>query len=305
MTGRRTITRWVAGALAGAGLLAACSADDDALDAADGTVETVPLDSVDLASGVATTDEPDPDPPMLGTATTAAVADDAAQLGTSTTIDVPEGIDPLLAPPSTEPAGPGHLIATATTATTSVDVLAEPGGAVTTTLANPTATGAPLTFLAVDHTGDWLQVLVPVRPNGTTGWVSTADVDLARTHLRVEVRLSDHRLTVYEGDRPVLREPIGVGTTDTPTPGGLYFLTELLRPPDPDGPYGHYAFGLSGYSETLTSFGGGDGVIGIHGTNDPDSLGEDVSHGCIRISNDAIDAMASLLPLGTPVQILP
>lgn len=282
------------------GLVPACSgADDDAL----GVVETVPLDSVDLAEP-ATPETLDAAGAVLGTATTAAAPGEPAQLGTSTTV-APSALDPIVAPPVTEPTGPGHLVATAPAASASVDVHAEPGGAVSTSLANPTATGAPLTFLALESAGDWLRVLVPVRPNGTTGWVRAGDVDLTRTHLRVEVRLSRHQITVYEGDRPIVREPIGVGTTDTPTPGGLFFLTELIRPPDPAGPYGAYAFGLSGYSETLTSFGGGDGVIGIHGTNDPDSLGNDVSHGCIRVSNEAITTMASLLPLGTPVSILP
>ena len=74
-------------------------------------------------------------------------------------------------------------------------------------------------------------------------------------------------------------------------------------PPDGNGPYGTHAYGLSGFSETLDSFNGGDGVIGIHGTNDPGSLGTDVSHGCIRVANDVIDEMATFLPLGTPVEI--
>ena len=53
----------------------------------------------------------------------------------------------------------------------------------------------------------------------------------------------------------------------------------------------------------LTSFAGGDGVIGIHGTNDPSTLGKDVSHGCIRMSNSGITKLAKILPLGVPVQI--
>src|SRR5262249_53882711 len=98
---------------------------------------------------------------------------------------------------------------------------------------------------------------------------------------------------------------IGVGTSDTPTPGGTYYLAELLQPPDPNGAYGPYAFGLNGFSDALTSFNGGEGVIGIHGTNDPSSIGRDVSHGCIRVSNDVIVEMAGMLPLGTPVDIQP
>ncbi len=54
----------------------------------------------------------------------------------------------------------------------------------------------------------------------------------------------------------------------------------------------------------LTSFNGGDGVIGIHGTNDPSSVGRDVSHGCIRLRNADVTYLAERLPLGTPVRIL-
>jgi len=119
------------------------------------------------------------------------------------------------------------------------------------------------------------------------------------------VRLSERVLIAYDGARVVLQEPIGVGQEPTPTPGGRYYLYELLRPPDPGGAYGPYAFGLSGFSESLTTFAGGDGRLGIHGTNDPSSLGADSTHGCIRLANPAIVQLADTVPLGTPVVILP
>ena len=54
-----------------------------------------------------------------------------------------------------------------------------------------------------------------------------------------------------------------------PTPIGVFYTKELLQPPNPNTAYGAYAYGLSGYSNVLTDFAGGDGVVGIHGTNDP------------------------------------
>jgi lipoprotein-anchoring transpeptidase ErfK/SrfK len=96
---------------------------------------------------------------------------------------------------------------------------------------------------------------------------------------------------------------VAIGNGDTPTPIGEFYLIELLRPSNPDGAYGPFAYGLSGYSETLESFNGGDGVIGIHGTNRADQLGQDVSHGCIRVANPTITEMTQFLPLGTPVII--
>jgi lipoprotein-anchoring transpeptidase ErfK/SrfK len=110
---------------------------------------------------------------------------------------------------------------------------------------------------------------------------------------------------VRKGDEVVVDAAIGVGTASTPTPGGKYYIKELLEPSDPGGAYGPYAYGLSGFSNVLEEFNGGDGVIGIHGTNEPEAIGTDVSHGCIRVDNDTITEMAGMLPLGTPVHIDP
>jgi lipoprotein-anchoring transpeptidase ErfK/SrfK len=151
--------------------------------------------------------------------------------------------------------------------------------------------------------GGWLRVLLPVRPNGASGWIRARRVVLRTNPYRIDVRLRAHRLTVHRGARTVLRTPIGVGRAVTPTPRGLAYVTRLLRQPDPGGTYGPWAFGLSVYSPVLTSFGGGPGEVGIHGTNAPAGIGQDVSHGCIRLPNTAIERLARTLPLGTPVRI--
>ena len=178
-------------------------------------------------------------------------------------------------------------------------------------LTSPLPSGTPLVFLAEDERPGWLHVALPVKPNGSTGWIRTADVSTYRHDYKILIELSAHRITVTKGSELVLCEPIGVGTTDTPTPGGAYYTKELIQPvdaqgrPDPGGPYGPYAYGLSGFSEVLPNFAGGDGVIGIHGTNDPSGLGRNVSHGCIRMSNAGITKLAKILPLGVPVEIRP
>jgi lipoprotein-anchoring transpeptidase ErfK/SrfK len=185
-----------------------------------------------------------------------------------------------------------------------VDVFATPGASTPIArLTNPNENGAPLVFLGVSYRDDWLEVLLPVRPNGSRGWVRKQDVALTAHRYRLRVELARHRITVWNGTKPILQEPIGVGGNRRPTPTGVYYLTELLRPPNPDGLYGPYAFGISGYSDVLTSFRGGDGGVGIHGTNDPSSIGGDSTHGCIRLNNDAITRLAHILPLGTPVFI--
>jgi lipoprotein-anchoring transpeptidase ErfK/SrfK len=185
-----------------------------------------------------------------------------------------------------------------------VQVFGEPAeGEPTTTLDNPNENGAPLVFLVEQSRGDWLNVLLPIRPNGSTGWIRAADVTVASNPYRIDIALAEHRLVVREGDAVVVDAPIGVGTASTPTPGGRYYVKELLQPPDPGGAYGPYAYGLSGFSNVVDDFNGGDGVIGIHGTNQPETIGTDVSHGCIRVDNDTISRMAAILPLGTPVHI--
>ncbi|HKG39009.1 MAG TPA: L,D-transpeptidase [Conexibacter sp.] len=151
--------------------------------------------------------------------------------------------------------------------------------------------------------GGWLRVLLPVRPNGASGWIRARRVELRANPYRIDVHLRAHRLTVHRGTRTLLRTPIGVGRAVTPTPRGLAYVTRLLRQPDPRGAYGPWAFGLSLYSPVLTSFGGGPGEVGIHGTNAPAGIGRDVSHGCIRLPNAAIVHLARVLPLGTPVRI--
>ncbi|MGI9023702.1 MAG: sigma-70 family RNA polymerase sigma factor [Acidimicrobiales bacterium] len=221
---------------------------------------------------------------------------------------VTEAAAPVLPPlPSTSP--PLTTVATALGPT--VDVFDPGAGTAGFYLDNPQPSGAPLVFLVVEQQGDWLQVLLPLRPNGRTGWVRRADVSLSDHTFSIVIELAAHRITAFNGGEPFLSEPVAVGTSATPTPGGLYYTKELIQPVDAagrldtDGPYGPWAFGLSGFSEVLFEFMGGDGVVGIHGNNDPSVLGTDVSHGCIRMSNEGITTLADTLPLGVPVEILP
>ena len=202
------------------------------------------------------------------------------------------------------PGGQQFSAYAATAVRARVEVHDAPDGDVTSALDNPLPSGAPLTFLVVEQQPDWVHVQLPVRPNGSTGWVRADAVEVAGVPYRLDVRTAAHELDLYEGDELVRTFPVGIGKADTPTPGGTFYLKELLRPPDPDGDYGPFAYGLSGFSTTLDSFMGGEAVIGLHGTDDPSSVGRDVSSGCIRMRNEDITELAELLPLGTPVRIL-
>jgi len=208
-----------------------------------------------------------------------------------------------------EAAGPPAFTVVASAVSPSVTAHVEPdeSSAVVEQFANPTPVGSPLVFRAVDGgaaDGEWIQVHLPVQPNGATGWVRRADVALSNNPFRIEVDRATYSLRVFNQNSLWLETEVAIGNGDTPTPVGDFYLLELLAPPDPGGPYGPFAFGLSGFSEVLDSFGGADtAIIGLHGTNDPSSLGTDVSHGCIRIENSVIEKLAVSVPLGTPVAI--
>jgi hypothetical protein len=165
--------------------------------------------------------------------------------------------------------------------------------------------GEPATYLVEQRRGRWVRVALARRPNGSSGWVRRSDVTLLLDYYRLRIDLTSHRLTLFFRGKVDRQLPIGVGKALTPTPTGVYFVVELLRSPDPRGPYGPYAFGLSAYSTVITHFGaGGKGEIGLHGTNEPQLIGQDVSHGCIRISNRDVSRLARVIPLGTPVEIV-
>ncbi len=214
----------------------------------------------------------------------------------------PDAKDQLAAAVGVNPDGVSTRV---TAAGNGVDIYKAPTATTPTSrLASPNENGAPRVFLVTAKLPGWFQVLLPVQPNGSTGWVKANQVTAALTTYRIEVHRSAHRLRVYDRNQLVMDEAVAIGTGTTPTPGGRFYLTELLQPSSPNGPYGPYAFGLSGFSTSLASFDGREPVVGIHGTNQPQLLGTDVSHGCIRLRNEAITRLATTLPLGTPVEIM-
>jgi lipoprotein-anchoring transpeptidase ErfK/SrfK len=173
-------------------------------------------------------------------------------------------------------------------------------------LATDPPVSIPLVLLVAERQGDWLQVYLPIRPNGSTGWLRAEEVTVTTHPWRIEAALDEFRLRVYKNDEVVYETEIGVARDNAPTPGGLYYTTELLQPPDPNTVYGTYAYGLSGFSETFEEFNGGPGQLGLHGTNEPELIGQAVSAGCIRLRNEDIDYLVEQLklPLGVPVEVV-
>lgn len=171
-------------------------------------------------------------------------------------------------------------------------------------LVNPTWEGLPVVFLVLAKRGGWLHVRVSSRPNDLTAWVRRSEVSLRTVPNRVLIEVGARRVTVLHGDAILLRDTVAVGTDRTPTPLGEFFVDGAVKVPYDTGPYGAYQVSVSGFSEVLQSFGGGVGQIAMHGTNRPELLGQAVSNGCVRMTNDTITKMAELAPSGTPVTIV-
>jgi lipoprotein-anchoring transpeptidase ErfK/SrfK len=210
-----------------------------------------------------------------------------------------------VAPPPTAPPKPAGTSTNVQATRATLDVHADPSttSPVVTSLQQKTKLGSRTTLLVLDARNGWFRVALPTRPNGSSGWVAAGDVQVRSDDLAVQVDLGHRTLTVLEDAKPVVQTPVAVGATATPTPTGTFYVTDLLDTGNANGDYGPYAFGLSGHSDSLTEFAGGDGQIGVHGTNDPSSIGQAVSHGCVRLPNDLITKLSKLVPLGTPVTI--
>lgn len=163
----------------------------------------------------------------------------------------------------------------------------------------------PEVYLALrSHTDDegreWIQTYVLGRPNGRKGWVlreALGGFNVVRTHLTID--RGTLTATLRRRGRVIWRSRVGVGKASTPTPRGRFYVRERLR--SLGGAYGPWAFGTSAYS-ILSDWPGG-GVVGIHGTDQPQLIPGRPSHGCVRVPNAKIRRLARIMPLGTPILI--
>jgi len=154
-----------------------------------------------------------------------------------------------------------------------------------------------------DNERVWLKIRVPGRPNGRTGWVreeNLSNLKVVETHLTIDRK--QLRATLRKRGKTIWTSPIGVGAPGTITPKGRFWIRERLRNLGGSPIYGPWAFGTSAYSDTLTDWPGG-GVVGIHGTNQPELIPGRPSHGCVRVPNARISRLAKIMPVGTPITI--
>jgi lipoprotein-anchoring transpeptidase ErfK/SrfK len=149
----------------------------------------------------------------------------------------------------------------------------------------------------------WLQVLLPGRPNGASGWIAEQGTRPSVTAWSIVVDLAARHLTVYGNGRIAKVFKAVVGKPSTPTPVGSFFVEESLQmqPGEPGGPF---ALALSARSNVLQEFEGGPGQIAIHGRDNlGGTLGTAASHGCVRLATASIDWLATRIIPGTPVTI--
>jgi len=152
----------------------------------------------------------------------------------------------------------------------------------------------------------WYNVWLPTGPNGARGWITERGVTLYPVYTQIVIDLSDRRLTVLEGsERELGSFPVAIGQPQFPTPTGQYFITEKVKPTDPTTAYGVLAIALSAYSPQLADepeWAGGQ--VAIHGTNQPELIGQAISHGCIRMNNKDVLTVDKLVKTGSPVTIV-
>ena len=148
----------------------------------------------------------------------------------------------------------------------------------------------------------WYRVQLPIKPNGSTGWVRASSLRLQAVRSRIVVDLSERRLVLYEGGKRTWSATVAVGSAATPTPTGTYYVNQRLVPDDPTGPYGPGAIGISAFSPVLTGWVQG-GPVAIHGTDEPWSIGQAASNGCIRLPNAKLRRLWPVAVAGTPVII--
>lgn len=147
---------------------------------------------------------------------------------------------------------------------------------------------------------DWVQVLLPSKPNGSTGWLRSRDLTEAHSRFLVKVHLESHTLELFERGSKVGTWSVAIGAPATPTPVGRTFVLGQIS--DEKQPFSPVILPLGSHSDTLDSYGGGPGTVALHGWTDPSVFGKSISHGCVRVPDDAL-ALLRTIPTGTTVMV--
>lgn len=169
-----------------------------------------------------------------------------------------------------------------------------------------TAFGNRLALLAdeFDSSGNWAKVQLPVRPNGTTAWVQTAFFTQESHNYHITIDISENTVNVYKGEELLVEQIAVSGRDSRPTPVVRSYIDEKIAGASLSPAYGDWVLSIAAFSEALGTFGGGMPKLALHGTNQPELMGQYVSSGCVRIPNEVVSFIAETVPVGTIVDIV-
>jgi lipoprotein-anchoring transpeptidase ErfK/SrfK len=198
------------------------------------------------------------------------------------------------------PPGPGALVALVDHRT---QMRTAPGGRVMAAVPVRTTFGSPEAMWVRRVSGRWLGVVSVLAGNSRLGWIPQSDVTLSRIGWELRVSLSARRLTVLEDGRVVHRYTVAIGAAASPTPPGRFAVTDRLSTGNPAGPYGCCILALSATAPHAIQGWDGGNRIAIHSTPESSTIGDAVSHGCVRLTLAEGRWLLMHIPLGTPTII--
>ncbi|UJW28661.1 L,D-transpeptidase [Saccharothrix sp. AJ9571] len=190
--------------------------------------------------------------------------------------------------------------------TTTVPLYSSPGGLAIAAVP-PTQLVSDTWLPIVAERPGWVEVLVPSRPNDSTGWIYLdSRIVTAHSPYRIEVDRATFTMTLVNNGTIVAQWPVGIGKPSTPTPATRTFILASIK--DSQATVSPIVLPLGAHSEVFDSYGGGPGTLGIHTWPNPDSFGRTSygrpsSDGCIRIPPDALRLLSTEVPIGSPVLI--
>jgi lipoprotein-anchoring transpeptidase ErfK/SrfK len=181
----------------------------------------------------------------------------------------------------------------------------KPGGHVLASVRATTEFGSSTTLAVAARRGHWLGLTSTDLPNGSLGWVRSADPALKAhaTHISLRIDLSRRRLELRDGRKVLRRATVGIGRPGSPTPTGRFSITDKLQGATYGSFYGCCILALSGHQTNTPAGWQGGNRLAIHGTDNPGSIGTPSSAGCLHADAEDLKVLMRKVPLGTPVFI--
>ena len=245
-------------------------------------------------------------PIVIGVAITAAKPGPAAASGSSFKPIAPS---PTAAAPATTTTStrsnksahqPGVLVALLQHATT---MRTSPDGPTLAQLPLHTEFGSPQALWVVRRSGSWLGVVSPLAGNGKLGWIEQSTAKLGRVAWRINVSLHARRLTVSDNGKVVQRYTVASRQAQRTDADRPFRVTDRLLTGNPSGPYGCCILATSAKSPHAIQGWTGGNRIAIHSTPETSTIGQPVSHGCVRLTLAEGRWLMAHVPLGTPTII--